>query len=155
VALHGRVVDLDDVRVAGLGGTFQERVWMPPAPPHAQKRSDLEPSPYLPFEEAGRRRSPTLWTAIYPAEWEALGADSADILITHDAPSAHPHGFEPIDDLARALGVVRAFHGHHHDDFSDQYRRHWDRRGFQAFALAFSGVRNGLGELVYDGEAGW
>jgi hypothetical protein len=152
--LHGRVADLDGVRVAGLGGTFQERVWLPPALPRAHERADLEPSPYLPAEEIRRRRSPPLWTVIFPAEWEALGADSADLLITHEAPSPHPQDFEAINDLARALAVVRAFHGHHHEDRTDHYRSDWDRLGFQAFALARSAVRNGLGDLLFAGEAG-
>ena len=31
--LHGRVVEIAGVKVAGLGGIFREKVWMPPAPP--------------------------------------------------------------------------------------------------------------------------
>jgi hypothetical protein len=87
---------------------------MPPAPPRAQNRADLEPNAYLLFEDIRRLRSPSLSTAIFPAEWETLGVDSADLLITHEAPSVHPRGFREIDELAQALGAVRAFHGHHH-----------------------------------------
>jgi Icc-related predicted phosphoesterase len=103
VALHGRAVELDGVRVAGLGGTFQERVWVPPAAPRASARTDLQASSHLSFQEVRRRQSTALWTAIYPAEWEALGALEAEILVTHEAPSPHPQGFDAIDDLARAL----------------------------------------------------
>lgn len=31
--LHGRVVEIDGKRVAGLGGVFRGHVWMPPQPP--------------------------------------------------------------------------------------------------------------------------
>jgi predicted phosphodiesterase len=31
--LHGRVVDVAGVKIAGLGGIFREKVWMPPAEP--------------------------------------------------------------------------------------------------------------------------
>jgi hypothetical protein len=152
VALHGRVIEIDSVRVAGLGGTFQEQVWMPPAPPRASARTELDVSSHLSFQEVRRRRSPALWTAIYPAEWEALGLLEADILITHDAPSPHPRGFYAIDDLARALGVVRSFHGHHHEDRTEAYGSQWEELGFEAYALARSAVRNGLGELLHPGE---
>jgi hypothetical protein len=153
VPLHGRVVDLDGVRVAGFGGTFQGKVWYPPANPHLAERRDLVRHPLLPHERRHPPR-PGLHSAIYHAEWEALGALQADILVTHEAPSPHPHGFEVIDDLARSLGALRTFHGHHHEDVSDAYRQHDERLGFQPYALAFSGVRNGLGELLFPGEVG-
>jgi len=36
----------------------------------------------------------------------------ADVLVTHEAPSVHPHGFAAIDVLAKAMGVQATFHGH-------------------------------------------
>src|SRR5580704_4300913 len=40
-ALHGRVIELDGVRIAGLGGTFRPRIWDPPDPPRVLRREDL------------------------------------------------------------------------------------------------------------------
>jgi hypothetical protein len=40
---------------------------------------------------------------------------AADILVLHEAPACHPHGFAVLDELAEAMGVARVFHGHHHD----------------------------------------
>lgn len=41
-------------------------------------------------------------------DYEGLKNQRADILVTHEAPSAHRHGFA-IDDLARRLGVTTSF----------------------------------------------
>lgn len=150
--LHGFVLDLDGVHVAGLGGSFQPKVWSPPDRALVHERRDLFKRPMLSHE----LRNPIhvgLHTAIYEAEWEALAALTADILITHEAPSPHPRGFDAIDDLARALGVVRAFHGCHHEDPKLAYREHWERLGFQAIGLAHRGVRDGLGEVIDAGDA--
>lgn len=126
---------------------------LPPAAAAVDDRTDLEPRPWLPPDDDRRRRSTTLWTAIYPAEYEALRAQTADVLITYDAPSERSSGFQAIDDLARALGVVRAFHGRHHDSPSVEYREAWEQLGFQPFAVPSSGVRNELGELISAVEA--
>lgn len=145
--LHGRVLDMCGVRVGGLGGTFQGRVWYPPAQPLITERRDLARHPLLPHERRLPPR-PALHAAIYPSEWEALGALEADLLITHEAPSCHLHGFAAIDDLARALGVVRTFHGHHHEDLTDEYRALRESLGFEPIAIGFCAIKTGLGELV-------
>jgi len=36
--------------------------------------------------------------------------------VTHEAPSAHPHGCKAIDELAETLGVQLVVHGHHHQN---------------------------------------
>jgi Icc-related predicted phosphoesterase len=36
--------------------------------------------------------------------------------VTHEAPSAHPHGWQAIDELAQMLGVQLVVHGHHHQN---------------------------------------
>ncbi|MGJ7567706.1 antitoxin Xre/MbcA/ParS toxin-binding domain-containing protein [Variovorax sp. GB1R11] len=36
------------------------------------------------------------------------------ILVAHEAPAAHPHGWQVIDELAEKLGVQLVVHGHHH-----------------------------------------
>ena len=96
-----------------------------------------------------------LHAAIYPDDLNVLSRQRADILVTHEAPSCHPYGFETLDQLARSMGVVRAFHGHHHDDRSEDYPRLRESLGFDARAVAYCGIKNGLGEVILPGEAGW
>ena len=40
-ALHGRVAEIEGVRIAGLGGTFRPRIWEPPNEPRLRHRADL------------------------------------------------------------------------------------------------------------------
>ncbi len=40
-ALHGKVVEIAGVRIAGLGGTFRPRIWEPPEPPRLHRREQL------------------------------------------------------------------------------------------------------------------
>jgi predicted phosphodiesterase len=39
----------------------------------------------------------------------------ADILVTHEAPGAHRHGFEVLDALALMMRAKLLMHGHHHE----------------------------------------
>ena len=52
--------------------------------------------------------------AIWPEDIEALAAQRADVLVTHEAPSSHPAGNGTLDELARAMGARLIVHGHHH-----------------------------------------
>ena len=81
-----------------------------------------------------RKRQQPLQTVVY----EHLKSQRADILVTHEAGSAHPHGFAAIDELARAMGVARTFHGHHHNQFD--YSADRARLGFSAFGVGFRGI---------------
>jgi Calcineurin-like phosphoesterase len=155
--LHGQVLDLDGVRVAGLGGNFLGKIWCPPAAPSfLNQRTAARRSPY-PWrgEGAADAHHPKLLAAIYPDDVKALSRQRADILVTHEAPSCHPHGFAALDELARALRVVRTFHGHHHDDRSDAYALERESLGFDARAVSYCGIKNGLGDVIHAGEAGW
>jgi predicted phosphodiesterase len=147
VALHGRVVDLDGLRVAGLGGNFLGRVWAPPSQPtFTNKVAAMQRGPYGWRE--GQRPSPKLHGAIYPDDVATLGKQRADILVSHEAPSCHPYGWETLDRLARDMGVLRTFHGHTHDDLSEAYAGQREGLGFDARAVDFRCIKNGLGELV-------
>jgi hypothetical protein len=42
----------------------------------------------------------------------------ADVLITHEAPDHHLHGFAAITRLAETLGIKAAFHRHHHENIT-------------------------------------
>lgn len=149
VSLHGQVVELDGVKVAGLGGNFLDRVWSPPEVPKIAGRQEaLYRHPSL--VKRGQRHAPSLNGAIYKDEVDALARLGADILVTHEAFSCHHHGWEALDQLARDLQVVRAVHGHTHDDRTDEYRAHLARLQFEAVAVNFRCIKNGLGELVFN-----
>lgn len=78
IALHGQVLDMGGVRVAGLGGNFLGRVWMPPA--EAKLFNKTEALTRGAFQWRGTQRpSPAYLAAIYPDEFEALAALEADI----------------------------------------------------------------------------
>ncbi len=154
IPLHGRVLELDGVRVAGLGGVFQGRIWYPPGEQvFANKGQAMNRGPYQ--WRGGQQPSPKLHGAIYPDDVASLAAQDADILVTHEAPSCHPHGFAALDELARSLRVVRSFHGHHHDDRSDAYALLRPALGFDARGVAYCAIKNGLGQVIHPGEAGW
>lgn len=154
VAFHGQVLDLGGVKVAGLGGNFLGRIWSPPAKPTFQnKEKAMKRGPYQ-FRD-GQRPNPSLNAAIYPEDFERLARFRADILITHEAPSCHPFGFEAIDELARSMQVVRSFHGHQHDDRSDEYALVREKLGFDARAVAYCSIKNGLGDVIFAGPKGW
>lgn len=153
VALHGQVVDLDGVKVAGLGGTFLERVWMPPKPPLFGSKSAAMNRGAYQFRD-GQRPNPSYLGAIYPDDFDQLAGQRADILITHEAPSCHPYGFAKLDELARSLGVVRSFHGHTHDDLTEQYKTQWGALGFEAIGVSYCSIKNGLGDVIAQGPEG-
>ena len=152
--IHGQIVDLDGVRVAGLGGNFLGRVWYPPQEAKfVNKQGALDRGAFQ--WRAGQRPSPAFHAAIYPDDFNKLSAQRADILVTHEAPSCHRYGFEAIDELARSMRVVRSFHGHMHDDCSHEYALRRPELGFDARAVGYCGIKNGLGELIHEGEKGW
>ena len=78
------------------------------------------------------------WSSIYPADYEHLCTEQADILVTHEAPGYHPHGFEALDRLAKKLGVRMAVHGHQHDTLDSSAR--WAQQGFQSFGVGLRGL---------------
>ncbi len=115
--LHGRVVEIDGLKIAGLGGIFRSQVWYPPEPPRYITRQDF-------IAHCGKGN---LWrgglprkhrSSIFPEDIRCFDSLKADILVTHEAPIDHPHGFQTIDDLAQSLGTTTIIHGHHHDPFS-------------------------------------
>ncbi|MGM0516047.1 MAG: metallophosphoesterase family protein [Pseudomonadota bacterium] len=119
-ALDGRVVPMAGLRVAGLGGVFKQKVWYPGRgePIHASREERLAATGKGSRWRGGLPRR--LRDAIWPAEWEALSNQSADILVLHEAPESHPNGFRVLGELARAMGVHTVLHGHHHHDYEAQ-----------------------------------
>ena len=157
--LHSRIVEIDGLRVAGLGGVFRGEIWFP-------RETGLEEPVYQSYaayletsisQRPARLRGHGLFekdrkhmSSIFYEDWLHLYGQSADVLVTHEAPDCHPHGFKPITALAQSMKVRFAFHGHHHDSLD--YRRHDDRLGFQAFGVGFCGITDVFGGRIAVGD---
>ena len=147
--LHGRVAEVAGLRIAGLGGVFRQQVW---DGGHGWNRES-------PTEFAARCGKGNLWrggmprkhfSSIFPSDYFGLVNQRADILVTHEAPTAHPHGFSALDELARSLRVDQSFHGHHHDRLD--YSGHTERLGFAAHGVGFCGITDQTGRVVRAGD---
>ena len=177
--IDGRVIAIDGVRIAGLGGIFRGEVWHPNIdsgkPSFANyaeyekairrdrqikqrlSKQDLVQMQAVPSRRGAADLQDTYRTGkllkhhstIFPADYERLADQKADILITHEAPSCHPHGFEQIDLLAQAMGAT-VYHGHHHDALD--YSRHWDTLGIKAFGVGFCGITDQDGNVIAPGD---
>lgn len=116
-SLHGRVVEIAGIRIAGLGGVFRGAVWFPgtDAPRFETKAAFIAS---LEKQKRWRDGMPLKHrTTIFPEELEALACLRADILVTHEAPSSHRAGFSVLDELAARMGAQLVVHGHHHEDY--------------------------------------
>lgn len=180
--LHGRVVEIAGIQVAGLGGIFRGEIWYPrrsenadavdtPAfRSYAEFRDDLqqkqvqkrrlskmdEARPGVadriaePTDECRNGRLRKHMSSIFHDDYLQLYGQTADILVTHEAPSCHPHGFNEIDALAQSLHVKYLFHGHHHDSLN--YQSHFERLGFAAYGVGFTGITDMFGGRLRVGE---
>lgn len=148
VNLDGRVVDLAGVNVAGLGGSFQGRIWAPPADPTFHNYDAFKQN--LPHHA---RPSPKIRGAIYVDTYLELLTQRADVLVTHEALHLHKYGWQAITDLAAAMKVNVMLHGHTHDDLTDEYARH--DLGFKAIAVDCCHIKNGLGEFIHKESEPW
>ncbi len=147
--LHGRVVTIAGLRVAGLGGVFRGHVWDPRSDPAFDSPEDF-------LKRGGKG---TRWrgglvrkhhSTIFPSDIRVFRGQRADILVTHEAPDCHPMGVAPITALAQSLGVRHSFHGHHHDCLD--YRAATGRLGFQAHGVGFCGISDEEGNVLYPGD---
>ncbi len=112
--LHATVRQLGPFQVAGLAGVFKQRIWLPPAGPQALARSVYVRM--LGQHERWRGGLPLRQRdAIFPEDFPRLRSKRADILVCHEAPSTHRHGFEVVDGLAFDMQVRLIVHGHHHE----------------------------------------
>ena len=119
-----RVTEIGGLRIAGLPGVFKPRVWYPRAdapgdriePPRFHTRAAFQAS--LRPGEVWRGGLP-LWhrDTIFPEDFDRLRAEKFDVLVAHEAPTTHEHGFAAIDGLAAACGVRLVVHGHHHRSY--------------------------------------
>lgn len=115
--LHGRVVEVAGVRIAGLGGIFREEVWHPDTGieyPTRQNFMKAKRADGKWRDGVARKHRVSIWWEDY----EKLFDQRADVLVTHEAPSCHKHGFRELDELAQAMRVHTVVHGHHHVRYS-------------------------------------
>ncbi len=174
--LHGRVVEIAGVKVAGLGGVFREKIWFPdcenPEPAKFQSYADFERDLHQRqglkrrLEKLDRIRAQAIPSSlsqlmdptkngqlrkhsstIFPDVVETLSVQEADVLVCHEAPSAHKNGFQTIDQLARAMHVKSLYHGHHHTDLD-----YGDTLGFQAYCVGYRGIRDLQGNVIKRGD---
>lgn len=159
--VHGQVVKLPNgQRLAGLGGVFREAVWHPTVSAARQGapafRTMKEHAEATPQQRRWRATGPPRmhWGTIYPETVDLLADLTADVLITHEAPSYHPNGFELIDTLAQSIGAKIVVHGHHHDRIDSSAR--WVQQGFKSFGVGLRGITAidavGNAEIVVPGE---
>lgn len=119
--IGGRVIEVDGLRIAGLGGVFKPRVWSPAT---TSEKAETDPPLFetrAAFFSALRPGEPwrgglPLWhrDTIFPEDFSALAARRFDVLVTHEAPGSHKHGVPAIGALAEAGGARLIVHGHHH-----------------------------------------
>jgi predicted phosphodiesterase len=114
--LHGKVLDICGLKVAGLGGVFRGKIW---------DSKEAVPNFSSPDEFVAKCGKGNLWrgglplrhrSSIFPSDIAIFNGCTADILVTHEAPIEHAFGSQALTNLAIHLGVKMAFHGHHHDD---------------------------------------
>ena len=112
-----RVTTIGRLRIAGLPGVFKPRVWHPAeGPPRYETRAAFQAA--LRPGEPWRNGLPLFHReTIFPEDFRNLASQRYDILVSHEAPSSHKHGFAVIDELAASCGVSLIVHGHHHQSY--------------------------------------
>jgi len=113
--LHLKVTEIAGLRVVGLGGIFLGRVWYPPQQPKWQGKEHYLNNQSLKVQQS--EMALKYKSAIWYDEFEALKSLKADVLVSHEAPGSHRHGFHVIGELAEAMGVQQIFHGHLHENY--------------------------------------
>ncbi|KPV39939.1 hypothetical protein AN478_07005 [Thiohalorhabdus denitrificans] len=115
--LTGRVVTLGGYRVAGLGGIFRSKVWEPQKNGvryETRQRCRRDTPRHTRYRNGPPAKQ---WSSIWPEDYAALERQQAHILVTHEAPESHHHGYRELGDLARTMGVRAHVHGHHHTGY--------------------------------------
>ncbi len=139
--LHLRVAEVAGIRIAGLGGIFLGRVWYPPKPPKWLNKQHYLDSlrPHLKRGDMPLKYQCAIWHD----EFHALAQLQADILVTHEAPGSHKHGFHAISELASAMGVRQVYHGHLHENYTKTIKHN-----IQVFGVANAAVADLVGGVV-------
>ena len=142
-SLHLKVTEIAGLRIAGLGGIFLGRVWYPPQSPKWRNKQH-----YL-YHQPVNIQNPDIplkyKSAIWHEEFEALKKLKADILVSHEAPGSHRHGFSVIGELAAAMGAKCIFHGHLHENYARTIKNN-----INVFGVANMAVADLLGNVLND-----
>jgi predicted phosphodiesterase len=139
--LHLKVTEIAGLRIAGLGGIFLGRVWYPPQQPKWRDKQH-----YLDNQPLNLRHTSLSLKhkcAIWHDEFEALKTLKADILVTHEAPGSHRHGFDAIGELAAAMEVKNIFHGHLHENYAGLIKKN-----IKVFGVANRAVADLMGNTL-------
>lgn len=139
--LHLKVCDVAGIRIAGLGGIFLGRVWYPPQIPKWRSKQH-----YLNAQRPHFNQNdlPLKYQcAIWHDEFHNLAKLKADILVTHEAPGSHKHGFSVIGELASAMGAKHIFHGHLHENYAKIIKGN-----VQVFGVANASVADLTGDTL-------
>lgn len=121
--LHCRLIEIEGVRIAGLGGVFRAKKF---EIDQATRLAEVDLDCSHDYREAwiklrrGGRAYPVDFTSIFPDDLKSLLAlaGHADVMVTHEAPESHPLGFQLIGDIARAMGVRMLVLGLLHERYS-------------------------------------
>lgn len=144
--LHGRVVKIAGIRIAGLGGVFRGQIWMPDGKPNYNSPSEFveQSTPANLWRQGLPRRHRS---SIFPNAYETLWRQRADVLVTHEACGAHKKGFGAIDRLAKSLRVRWHLHGHQHEDCD-----YPSRNGIEMHAVGYRGIVDLQGNVIVPSE---
>ncbi|ETX13534.1 hypothetical protein OCH239_09655 [Roseivivax halodurans JCM 10272] len=116
--IDGRVLEIDGIRTAGLGGVVRGRIWYGEGKPRVSTEAELIAA--TPRQERWKGGIPKAHrTTLMPWTVEELRSQTTDLLVTHEAPLPHQYGFEFINRLAADMGAQLVVHGHHHRTYSD------------------------------------
>ena len=151
--LHCRMIEIEGLRIAGLGGVFRAKKF---EIDQTTRLAEVDLACPQDYREAwiklrrGGRAYPADFTSIFPDDLKSLLAlaGHVDVLVTHEAPESHPLGFLLIGDIARAMGVRMLIHGHHHERYSATLDGgiRVEGIGMARTAEGFFRLRHGLGD---------
>ena len=139
--LHLKVTKIAGLKVVGLGGIFLGRVWYPPQQPKWRGKEHYlnNQSPKIQQSELALKYKSAIWYD----EFEALKSLKADVLVSHEAPGSHRHGFHVIGELAEAMGVQQIFHGHLHENYVS-----FIKKNIKVSGVANNSVANLMGRTL-------
>jgi len=138
--LHLKVINVTGVRIAGLGGIFMGRNWMPGDIPKWDSKVH-----WLKCKPSNIKKIPLhIEYSIWYHQLERMKKQvRADILVCHEAPSSHQYGYQVIDELAISIGATQIVHGHHHVYYQDILAN-----GIRVTGASIGGVVNLKGEQL-------
>ena len=122
--LHCRVVEIEGLRIAGLGGTFRSNIL------GVDRQTTLSDLPHVRPQDTrqslalirkDKKLAPQDHTTIFPEDLNFMARLASktrvDVLVTHEAPESHKLGYRILGDAARALKARIHIHGHHHERY--------------------------------------